>query len=50
MDRCGSPADHPVVFDPSPDKSRDEKPYRREVDREGRRIVVWGMWPAETAA
>ena len=43
MDRCGSPAGHLIVFDPSRDKSWDEKLYRREAARDGRRIVVWGI-------
>ena len=43
MDRCGSRVGHLVIFDPSPDKSWDEKVYRREESFDVRSIVVWGM-------
>ena len=43
MDRCGSPAGHLVIFDPSPDKSWAEKIYRRDERLGTRSIVVWGM-------
>ena len=43
MDRCGSRVGHLVIFDPSPDKSWDEKIYRRDESCGGSSIVVWGM-------
>ena len=43
MDRCGSPVGHLVIFDPSADKSWDDKVYRREENHGARSIVVWGM-------
>ena len=43
MDRCGSPVGHLVIFDPDPDKSWDDKVYRREENHGARSIVVWGM-------
>jgi hypothetical protein len=43
MDRCGSAAGHLVIFDPSPDKSWDEKISRRDERLGTRSIVVWGM-------
>ena len=43
MDRCGSQAGHLVIFDPSPDKSWDEKVYRRHESFGARSVVVWGM-------
>ena len=43
MDRCGARAGHLVIFDPSPDKSWEQKVYRRDERFGGRSIVVWGM-------
>ena len=43
MDRCGSRAGHLVIFDPRPDKSWDQKIYRRDESFGGRSIIVWGM-------
>ena len=43
MDRCGSEAGHLVVFDRTQGKQWEEKVCRREVCRDGRTIVVWGM-------
>ena len=43
MDRCGSRVGHLVIFDPSRDKSWDEKVYRRAESSGARSIVVWGM-------
>ena len=43
MDRCGSEAGHLVVFDRTQGKQWEEKVFRREVCRDGRTIVVWGM-------
>ena len=43
MDRCGSEAGHLVVFDRAQGKQWEEKVCRREVCRDGRTIVVWGM-------
>ena len=42
-DRCGSRAGHLVIFDPSPDKSWDQKVYRRDESFGGRPVTVWGM-------
>ncbi|MDE2906271.1 MAG: ATP-binding protein, partial [Acidobacteriota bacterium] len=41
-DRCAARAGHLVVFDRRAAKSWDEKIFRRDVDREGRVITVWG--------
>ena len=43
MDRCGSRVGHLVIFDPSRDKSWDEKVYRRAERSGALSIVVWGM-------
>ena len=43
MDRCGSRAGYLVIFDPRPDKSWDQKIYRRDESFGGRSIIVWGM-------
>ena len=43
MDRCGSEAGHLIVFDRTQGKQWEEKVFRREVCRDGRTIVVWGM-------
>ena len=43
MDRCAARTGHLVVFDRRADRSWDEKIFRRDVDRDGRLITVWGM-------
>ena len=43
MDRCGSEAGHLIVFDRTAGKGWEEKVFRREARRDGRRVVVWGM-------
>ncbi len=43
MDRCGAEAGHLVIFDRTPDKSWDEKLFRREEVYQGQAITVWGM-------
>ena len=42
MDRCAARTGHLVVFDRRPDRSWDEKIFRRNVPRDGRPITVWG--------
>ena len=42
MDRCAAQTGHLVVFDRGADRSWDEKIFRRDVDRDGRPITVWG--------
>ena len=43
MDRCGSEAGHLIVFDRTEGKRWEEKVFRREVRRDGRTVIVWGM-------
>ncbi|MCY4028961.1 MAG: AAA family ATPase [Acidobacteria bacterium] len=43
MDRCAAQAGHLVVFDRRPDRSWDEKLFRREESVDDRTITVWGM-------
>ena len=43
VDRCTASRGHLVVFDRRAGRSWDEKTFRREVDRDGRTIAVWGM-------
>ena len=43
MDRCGGQAGHLIVFDRTAGKRWEKKVFRREVRRDGRAIVVWGM-------
>jgi len=43
MDRCAARTGHLVVFDRRADRSWDEKIFRRDVDRDGRTITVWGL-------
>ena len=43
MDRCAARTGHLVVFDRRADRSWDEKIFRRDMDRDGRPITVWGM-------
>ncbi len=43
MDTWAAEEGHLVLFDRSPDRTWDEKVFRREEDFEGRNITVWGM-------
>ncbi len=42
MDRCAARTGHLVVFDRRADRSWEEKIFRRDADRDGRPITVWG--------
>ena len=43
MDRCGTSEGHLVIFDRTPDKSWEEKLFRRQEQVDGKIITVWGM-------
>ena len=43
MDRCGSAEGHLVIFDRAPERSWEEKLYRREESAAGVAVTVWGM-------
>ena len=43
MDRCGAQSGHLVVFDMRPERSWDERVFRRDPDPNRARITVWGM-------
>jgi len=43
MDRCGAEEGHLILFDRRPDKTWEEKIFRREEDVGRKQIVVWGM-------
>jgi hypothetical protein len=43
MDRCGAAQGHLVIFDRRPERSWEEKMFRRVAAFKGREIVVWGM-------
>ena len=43
MDRCGSAEGHLVIFDRDPDRTWEEKLYRREESVAGAPVTVWGM-------
>ncbi|MCP4344443.1 MAG: ATP-binding protein [Desulfobacterales bacterium] len=43
MDKCGTHEGHLVIFDRNPDRSWDEKIFRREKGVRGKKIQVWGM-------
>jgi hypothetical protein len=43
QDRSGAPDAHLVVFDRRPERSWDEKIFRRVASHRGREVVVWGM-------
>ncbi len=43
LDRCGAAAGHLIVFDRSPERSWDEKIFRREAPGPGAPVTVWGM-------
>jgi hypothetical protein len=43
LDASGAEAGHLVIFDRDPDRSWEEKIYRRTMSYRNRRIEVWGM-------
>ena len=44
MDHCGAESGHLIVFDRAPDRTWDEKLFRRETPAgAGRAVTVWGM-------
>ena len=43
MDRCGAEAGHLIVFDPAPDRTWEEKLFRRAPAPGGAPVTVWGM-------
>ena len=44
MDRCGAEAGHLIVFDRSPERTWEEKTYRRDAPSgAGAPVTVWGM-------
>ena len=45
MDRCGAEAGHRIVFDRAPDRTWDERRFRREAPAgpRGAPITIWGM-------
>ena len=43
QDRSGASEAHLVIFDRAPAKPWSEKLYRRVENRDGRKVVVWGM-------
>ncbi|MCY4658387.1 MAG: hypothetical protein OXF93_01050 [Acidobacteria bacterium] len=43
VDRCGAEAGHLIVFDRSPERTWEEKVFRRPPAAEGAPVTVWGM-------
>ena len=44
MDHCGAESGHLIVFDRAPDRTWEEKLFRRETPADtGRAVTVWGM-------
>ncbi len=43
MDRSGTDDGHLIIFDRNPDKSWDEKIFKRDESYQGKQITVWGM-------
>ena len=43
MDRCGAESGHLVVFDLRPDRSWEERVFRRDPEAGARPITVWGL-------
>ena len=43
LDRCGAEAGHLIVFDRDPERSWEEKIFRRAASADGAPITVWGM-------
>ena len=43
LDRCGAEAGHLIVFDRAPDRTWEQKVFRREPAGAGAPVTVWGM-------
>ncbi len=43
VDRCGAEAGHLIVFDRAPERSWEEKIFRRAPSADGVPVTVWGM-------
>jgi hypothetical protein len=43
MDKCGTAEGHLVIFDRTPERTWEEKIFRREEAYQGKTIAVWGM-------
>ena len=43
VDRCGAEAGHLIVFDRAPERSWEEKIFRRAPPADGVPVTVWGM-------
>jgi hypothetical protein len=43
MDKCGTDEGHLVIFDRTPERTWEEKIFRREAVYQGKTIAVWGM-------
>ena len=43
MDKCGTSEGYLIIFDRSPDKSWDQKIFKREDTCEGLTIGIYGM-------
>ena len=43
VDRCGAEAGHLIVFDRAPERSWEEKIFRRAPSGDGTPVTVWGM-------
>ena len=43
MDRCGTAEGHLVIFDRDPNRTWEEKLFRREGTYQGKNIQIWGM-------
>ena len=43
MDRCGAEEGHLVIFDRTPEKSWEERIFRKERSSGGKAVQVWGM-------
>ena len=43
VDRCGAEAGHLMVFDRAPERSWEEKIFRRAPSGDGAPVTVWGM-------
>ena len=43
MDRCGAESGHLIVFDRSPERTWNERVFRRDPEGAGAPVTVWGM-------
>ena len=43
VDRCGAEAGHLIVFDRAPERTWEEKIFRRAPSADGVPVTVWGM-------